>query len=164
MVVTVLAAVVATSALAASAPTRTSFAAGSWSGSARLSQTIEGFAFTAKSTFTMQIRNGRASGTVVSRGSGSGRIQGQTLRMAMTGGLPLAGRPGAPSARGNLKFTATIGGQSQSGVLPAVATLTKLRGTCDRMTGKLSYKLADATQLLTAPFTATRARGGAACS
>lgn len=158
-----LAGLLATTALAASSPTRTSFANGSWTGSARLTQTIEGITLSATSSFTMQVRAGRVSGTLTSRGSADGTVEGQRLSMTMSGGLPLSGVAASPSARGTLAFAATVQGKRQTGSLPALATLTNLRGSCSRMTGKLSIKLADATQLLSAPFSAARAAGGPAC-
>ena len=119
--------------------------------------------FTATSRFTIRVVRGRVSGTVTSQGSGRGAVEGSQVAMTMAGTLPMTGRAAAPSARGTLRFNGTVDGQASTGTTPGRVTLTTLRGTCTRMTGKLNVVIGDASgsETLTAPFVATRAAGGA---
>ena len=159
-----------TCGLAAGASSRTSFADGSWKGTARFSQSIEGIAVVASSTFTMKVRGGRVSGTLISKGSASGTSQGQRVVITMSGHYPLTGSASGPVGRGLLRFSGRVQGklQTQSGAV--VNTFARLRGTCARMTGKIVLTAAKpdpsstGPDSVSAPFVATRLAGsGPAC-
>lgn len=170
LVAVILVGLFAATALAASSPTRTSFANGTWTGTARLNQNIEGLAVVANSTFTMQVQSGRVSGTLSSRGTATAVVEGVRIVITMSGRYPFSGPPGKPVARGTMMFAATVQGKRQTASGPVINAFVGLRGTCARMTGKIVLRAADADpgsqapDDVSAPFVAARTAGsGPAC-
>ena len=165
LLVVVLAGLGAAGTVAAASSTRASFADGTWRGTARLSTTIEGIALTANSTFTMRVRAGRVTGTMISNGAANGTTQGTKVSVKMTGRYPFSGTAAKPVARGKLNFVATVDGKPQTAAGDVVNTFGALRGTCDRMTGKITLTAgkpdpsAQGPQSISAPFVATRTPG-----
>jgi hypothetical protein len=153
--------------LVSAAASRTSFADGTWRGSAKLTQSSQGVALTATSSFTMRVRAGRVSGTLLSRGAASGAYGGSPITAAMSSRATFSGSAAKPAARGSLTITATVDGKPQSGAAPVIYTFTGLRGTCSRMVGRIvlgSTKPQPAGQgpsTVSAPFVATRTSGPA---
>jgi hypothetical protein len=110
----------------------------------------------------MKVLKGRVTGMLTLNGTGGGLVQGVQVNAKMSGRYALTGRAAAPAARGALKFDVTSAGKRQTGAGQIKLNLSSLRGTCDRMTGKLVLAAATASasdQTLPLAFTARRVPG-----
>jgi hypothetical protein len=162
--VAVIAGLLVAVGVAGASSSRATFANGTWKGTARLSTTLQGLKLVANSSLTLRIRAGRASGTMVSTGLLSGVSGGSKVSVTMNGRYRFTGTAARPVAKGKLTFHAVVDGKPQSAGGAVLNTFGTLRGTCDRMTGKVTLTAAKAdpsaqVQSMAAPFVAKRVPG-----
>jgi hypothetical protein len=157
---------------APSAP-RTSFAPGTWTGSAPVSGTItrSGISITGRggARFTFTVRGTRVtSGTMNYNVAERGTVAGKSFTGSLKGKLRVSGSARRPSVTGTLRIAATVLGQPLTSSVPANGSFSG-SGTCSHMTGDLAVQARAAQQAagfgtnVTARFNARRTSGGA-CS
>jgi hypothetical protein len=149
---------------------RASFADGRWRGTAKLTTTIQGVKLVANASFTMRVTKGKVTGTLTETGTATGTVEGSKLSAKMNGRYAITGTAAKPRTRGKLTISATVDGQPQTLPADVIQTFTVLRGTCNRMGGKLTLApakpdpTATGPQTLSSAFVATRTPGsGPSC-
>ncbi len=166
---TVVALLTTGSGLAVASAPRTSFASGTWKGSAPLRGGISrpGIAVsgTGTASFTFTVSRGRVTrGTLTLLVNERGSVNGNAFTGKVAGRLRMAGTAAHPTVSGPVSVTASVLGTSTTVSFPGSGTFDAT-GTCDRMHGDFAVKARQAQQAagfattVTAKFVARRISG-----